>query len=338
MKWSNMTLSFHHSLPRPKRTIKKRERWTQMRVKEALKGYMYISPWLIGFLAFGLWPLLQTLYYSFTQFNLFNAPQWIGLQNYQQILTHDPIFMQACQNMLIYLVFSTIITTAGGFMLALLLNRRIPGNHLFRTILYVPSLLIGVAMAKLFRAIFASGQYGMINELLSFFHLPAVNWLSDYDHPWVALIALILVNFWFTGGTMLVYLAGLKGIPDVYYEVARIDGAGAWNIFWRITLPLISPAIIFTVIIAIIGHMQVFEMPLVFAAPPGGINIGNSNPLGYHNSLVVFLTYIYHRAFVENDYGYASALSILVFLLTLVLALIVLKTVRLGRYSELDEV
>jgi multiple sugar transport system permease protein len=236
-----------------------------------------------------------------------------------------------------YLFFSTIITTVGGFVLAFLLNRHIPGNHLFRTILYVPSLLMGVAMAKLFKAIFASGQYGMVNQFLVFFHIPAVNWLNDYEHPWMALIALILVNFWFTGGTMLVYLAGLKSIPDVYYEVARIDGAGAWSIFWRITLPLISPAIIFTIVMAIIGHMQVFEMPLVFASPAGTINNGGVNPLGYHDSLVVFLTYIYHRAFVENDYGYASALSMLVFLLTLVLALIVLKTVRLDRYSELNE-
>jgi multiple sugar transport system permease protein len=145
---------------------------------------------------------------------------------------------------------------------------------------------------------------------------------------------MIAVNLWFIGGTMLIFLAGLKGISETYYEAARIDGANKWNVFSRITLPLLSPVIVFNTILAIIGHIQVFDTPLVFASSQGSVNSGN--PLGYHNSLAVFLTYIYRRAFISNDYGYASALSVIVFLITMVLALIVLTTIRFSHYSEGD--
>jgi len=307
-----------------------------LRRNETLKGYLYISPWLIGFLVFGLSPIIQTFYYSLTKFNLFNDPTFIGLKNFQDILTRDPIFVQACFNMVIYVICSTIISIGGGLGLALLLNRKFPGNHFFRTVLYIPSLLVGVAIAKLFRAIFQAGGNGLANEFLSLFHIAPINWLGDYNRTWMGLVALIAVNLWFIGGTMLIFLAGLKGISETYYEAARIDGGNRWNIFWSITVPLLSPVIIFNTIIAIIGHIQVFETPLVFASAQGTVSSNYSNPLGYHNSLAVFLTYIYRRAFISNDYGYASALSVIVFAITLILALIVLMTIRFSHYSEED--
>ena len=147
---------------------------------------------------------------------------------------------------------------------------------------------------------------------------------QDYNHPIVALIALVLVNLWFMGGTMLIFLAGLKGISASFYEAARVDGAGRWSIFWRITLPLLSPVIVFNTILTLIGHIQVFETPLVFAVSQGSVASGTSNPLGYHNDLATFLTYIYERAFVLNDFGYASALAVVVFIITLLLTLMVL--------------
>ncbi|GCE30307.1 ABC transporter permease [Dictyobacter alpinus] len=308
--------------------------WTRLRRSDSLKGYLYISPWLIGFLLLGLWPIIQTFYYSFTKFNLFNDPTFIGIKNYQDILTKDPIFLQACVNMLIYVVCSTVISIAGGLGLALLLNQRFPGNHFFRTVLYVPSLLVGVAIAKLFKAIFAAGENGLANEFLGLFHVAPVNWLGDYNRPWIGLIAMIAVNFWFIGGTMLIFLAGLKGISQTYYEAARIDGAGKWAIFSRITVPLLAPVIVFNSILTLIGHIQVFDTPLVFASSQGTISTGN--PLGYHNSLAVFLTYIYRSAFISNNYGYASALSVIVFIITLILTLIVLTTIRFSHYSEQD--
>jgi multiple sugar transport system permease protein len=302
--------------------------FSSFRGSEGLKGYLYISPWLIGFLAFGLWPLLDTFYNSFTKYNLFGSPRWIGLKNYEDIFTKDHIFAQASLNMAVYVILATIISICGGLLLAILLNQRFPGNHIFRTIFYVPSLLVGVAIGILFKQIFASGQNGLANQFLSLFHAGPISWLQDYNHPIVALIALVLVNLWFMGGTMLIFLAGLKSISAVYYEAARIDGAGKWRIFWSVTLPLLSPVIVFNTILTLIGHMQVFETPLVFAVAQGSVASGTSNPLGYHNNLATFLTYIYERAFIFNDFGYASALAVVVFIITLLLTLIVLSASR----------
>jgi ABC-type sugar transport system permease subunit len=305
-------------------TRKKPGFFSHLTSSEAFQGYLFISPWLIGFLTFGLWPLLDTFYNSFTKYNLFGSPQWIGLKNYVNIFTRDPVFTRASLNMLVYVIAATIVSICGGLLLALLLNQQFPGNHIFRTIVYVPSLLVGVAIGMLFKQIFASGQNGLANEFLGLFHIAPISWLQDYNHPIVALIALILVNLWFIGATMLIFLAGLKGIPASFYEAAKVDGAGRWSIFWGITLPLLSPVIVFNTILTLIGHMQVFETPLVFAVSQGSVASGTSNPLGYHNDLATFLTYIYERAFILNDFGYASALAIIVFVITLLLSLIVL--------------
>src|SRR3989442_12944564 len=222
---------------------------------EGSQVYLYISPWLIGFLLFGLYPLLDTFYNSFTKYNLFGSPEWIGLKNYVDIFTKDPIFTRASLNMLVYVISATVISICGGLLLAMLLNQRFPGNHIFRTIFYVPSLLVGVAIGLLFKQLFASGQNGLANEFIGIFHIAPISWLQDYNHPIVALVALILVNLWFMGGTMLIFLAGLKGIPASFYEAARVDGAGRWSTFWRITLPLLSPVIVFNTILTLIGHI-----------------------------------------------------------------------------------
>ena len=303
---------------------------------EGLKGYLFISPWIVGFLAFGLWPLLNTFYNSFTKYDLFGSPIWIGLKNYQQIFFHDPVFAQVSLNMLLYVTASTVISISGGLLLALLLNREFPGNHIFRVLLYVPSLMVGVAIALMFKQIFASGNAGLVNLFLQFFHLGPYNWLQDYNFPLRSLISLILVNLWFVGGTMLIFLAGLKGISQTYYEAAKIDGAGSWRTFRYVTLPLLSPVIVFNTILTLIGHIQVFETPLAFAVGGSG-SVGNNsiNPLGYHDSLGTFLTYLYLRAFVYGDFGYASALAVIVFVLTLILTLLVLlSSKRFTFYAE----
>ena len=302
--------------------------FTRLRRSPGLKGYLFISPWLIGFLFLGLYPLLNTFYNSFTKYNLFTDPQWIGLKNYQDIFTKDPVFVQATQNMIIYVVFATIISIGGGLGLALLLNRRFPGNHIFRTIFYVPSLLVGIAIGLLFKQLFAAGDNGLANEFLGIFHLGPLNWLKDYNRPFLAIVALLLVNVWFMGGTMLIFLAGLKGISTTYYEAAKIDGAGRWHTFWSITLPLLSPVIVFNTILTLIGHIQVFETPLVFAAAQGAVSSNTGNPLGYHNNLATYLLYIYTRAFVYNDFGYASALAVILFVITMLLTLFVLTGAR----------
>jgi ABC-type sugar transport system permease subunit len=306
--------------------------FVRLRRNRGLQGYIFIAPWLIGFLAFGLWPLLNTFYDSFTSYKLFGAPQWIGFKNYLDIFAKDPVFVKASLNMVLYVTLSTVISICGGLSLALLLNKRFPGNHVFRVIFYLPSLLVGVAIALLFKQIFLSGSNGLANAFLGWFHIGPVNWLGDVDHPFLAVLALILVNFWFVGGTMLIFLAGLKGIASTYYEAARLDGANSWHTFWRITLPLLSPVLVFNTIMTLIGHIQVFETPLVFAAQQGAVSSNVNNPLGHNNNLATFLTDIYARAFIYHDFGYASALAVIVFVITLLLALVVLSSARRFTY------
>jgi multiple sugar transport system permease protein len=296
--------------------------------KEGVSGYLFISPWIIGFLLFYLYPLVNTFYDSFTDYRLFGDPQWVGLKNYQKLLFQDQIFREASGHMLLYVVLATVIYIVGGLALALLLNRTFPGNHFFRTVFYLPSLMVGVAIGSMFVQVFQSGDFGLMNEVLGVFHIHPINWLNNYDNPIMGLFALILVNFWFVGGTMLIFLAGLKGISASYYEAARIDGAGPWQCFRFITLPLLTPVIVFNMIMTLIGHIQVFDTPLIFAGGGSGSIGVSTSVLGYRNTLSMFLTYLYQEAFVNHNYGYGSAIAVVVFLITLILTAVVLLAFR----------
>jgi ABC-type sugar transport system permease subunit len=302
--------------------------------KEGVAGYLFISPWIIGFILFSAYPLLDTIYNSFTEYKLFGAPQWIGLQNYQNLLFRDPTFGLTCLHMLLYVVLATLIYIVGGMILALLLNRAFPGNHFFRTVFYLPSLMVGVAIGAMFTQVFGSEDYGLVNEVIGIFHIPPINWLNNADHPILGLFALIGVNFWFMGGTMLIFLAGLKGISPTYYEAARIDGAGAWQRFRFVTIPLLTPVILFNTIMTLIGHIQVFDTALIFAGGGSGSIGFNTSVLGYRNSLATFLTYLYQEAFVYHNYGYGSAIAIVIFLITLALTAIVLLTFQRFTYYD----
>lgn len=309
---------------RAKAQIKERGPLWRFLHREGVSGYLFIAPWIIGFLLFYLYPLLSTFYDSFTEYKLFGDPQWIGLENYQKLLFQDLVFRDAAWHMLLYVVVSTVIYIVCGLGLALLLNRAFPGNHFFRTVFYLPSLMVGVAIGSMFVQVFQSGDYGLLNEVIGIFHIRPVNWLNNYDNPIMGLFALILVNFWFVGGTMLIFLAGLKGIAVTYYEAAKIDGAGPWQRFRFITLPLLTPVIVFNMIMTLIGHIQVFDTPLIFAGGGSGSIGVTTSVLGYRNTLSMFLTYLYQEAFVNHNYGYGSAIAIVIFLITLVLTGIVL--------------
>lgn len=292
--------------------------------KEKVAGYLFIAPWIIGFLAFYLYPLLSTVYNSLTNMQLFGTPQWIGLQNYQKLLTQDPIFVLSCLNMLLYVVAATAITIGGGLCLALLLQHKFPGNHTFRVIFYLPSLMVGVGIATMFVQVFNNNNYGLLNEILIIFHIPPVQWLQNYDHPITALFALIITTLWFMGGTMLIFIAGLKGISKTYYEAAHIDGASIWQRFRSVTLPLLTPVILFNTVMTLISYVQAFALPLTFAGQGSG-SIGSINSvLGYRNSLAMYLPYLYQEAFIYHQFGYASALAMVIFVVTLLLTAIVL--------------
>jgi len=305
--------------------------------KEKVAGYLFISPWLIGFALFYLYPLLDTFYNSFTNMKLFGTPQWIGWENYQKLF-HDPVFGQATLDMVIYVLLTTLIFIVGGFLLALLLQRQFPGNHFFRIVFYLPSLMVGVAIGSMFVQVFNSADYGLINTFLGIFHVAPVNWLSDYNHPIIGLFALIIVCFWFVGTNMLIFIAGLKGISRTYYEAARIDGAGAWHRFRSVTLPLLTPVILFNTVMTLIGNIQVFDTALIFSGGgSGSVGAGGfESVLGYHDSLATFLTYLYQEAFIFHEYGYSSAVAMVIFLITLVLTALVLLLFRRFTYYEND--
>jgi len=293
---------------------------------------------LLGFALFFIYPLINTVYDSFTDYHLFGDPQWIGLKNYTRLLFHDPIFIQTCQHMLLYVSLATVIYIVGGLGLALLLNRSFPGNHFFRTAFYLPSLMVGVAIGSMFVQVFQEQTYGLMNTMLGVFHILPIKWLDNFDNPIVGLYALIIVNFWFMGGTMLIFLAGLKGISTTYYEAARIDGAGPWQRFRFVTLPLLTPVILFNTVLTLIGHIQAFDTPLIFATGGSG-SVGSSgfqSVLGYHNSLSTFLTYFYHEGFVLHDYGYGSALAVVIFLITLFFTAVILLAFQ--RFTHYDRV
>lgn len=302
--------------------------------KEKVAGYLFVSPWIIGFLAFYLYPLIDTVYNSFTNMGLYGTPAWVGLQNYQQLLTQDPIFIKAIFNMLIYVVAATVIYIVGGLGLALLLQHKFPGNHLFRVVFYMPSLMVGVGIGSMFVQVFNSQNYGLFNEFLGLLHIPPVIWLNNYNFPFMSMIALIITTCWFTGGAMLIFIAGLKGISQTYHDAARIDGAGAWQRFRSITLPLLTPIILFNTVLTLINNVQVFALPLIFAGGGSGSVGSTTSILGYRQSLSTFLTYLYQQAFSYYRFGYASALGMVIFVITLILTAIVLVIFQRFTYYE----
>jgi len=318
---------------RPTARRKPRKQW---KYREQFLGYLFIAPWFIGLLLFNAGPLASTFYNSLTNFDLFSDPQWVGLQNYVRIFTRDGVFWQICRNMALYMVGSTVIVIGGGLLFAVLLNRRFASNHFFRTVIYVPRLLVGVASGILFKRIFASGEVGLLNVALGLLGIAPINWITDYDHLWHGMMTLILTNIWFIGGPMLIFLVGLKGIAPEYIEAAKIDGAGPWRTFFHVFLPLLSPAIVLNTILVLIDQIQVFDIPLTFAQKDGSLSA--NSPLGYHDSLGTFLTYIYQQGFQLDNFGYASALAVVVFLITLVLTLLILWfSRRLSYYNELEK-
>lgn len=302
--------------------------------QEKVAGYLFISPWIIGFLAFQLYPLIDTIYNSFNKLGLFGAPQWVGWQNYQQLFTIDADFKLALGNMLLFVLASTVIYILGGLVLALALHNKFPGHHAFRIIFYLPSLMVGVGIGAMMVQVFNSENYGLLNYLLGFLHIPPVAWLNNYDHPIMSVVALVLVTFWFMGGAMLIFIAGLKGISKTYYDAARIDGASAWQRFRSITLPLLTPVLLFNTVITLINNIQTFSLPLIFAGGGGGSVGSVTSVLGYRDSLSMFLTYLYQEAFVNHKYGYASALAMVIFVISLILTALVLVIFQRFTYYQ----
>ena len=280
--------------------------------QEALWGYFFVAPFLLGFVVFMLGPMLFSFVGSFTDYNLTSKMNFIGFKNFTRMFTQDTLFWKSLYNTAYFVLFNVPLTTLFSVFLAILLNQKIRGISFFRTTFYLPAILSGVAVYVLWMQLL-SPSAGLINTFLSWFNIKGPAWL--FDPEWTK-PALILMKIWSSGGAMLLYLATLQNISPTLYESAEIDGAGVWAKFKNITIPLITPIIFYDVITSTIGSFQIFQEAYVMTKNGTG---------GPANSLLFYNLHMWNKAFVAFDMGYAMAMSMILFLIVLVLTFINLK-------------
>ncbi|HEU4331964.1 MAG TPA: sugar ABC transporter permease [Lapillicoccus sp.] len=261
-----------------------------------LAGYLFMTPWLLGFVFIVGGPVVISLYLSLTDYSLLGSPRFIGLKNYQQMFTADPRFLKSLSVTVTYLVVSVPLVQVFALFLATILNRKLRGLTIYRTVYYIPSLIGGsVAIAILWRFIF-SGD-GLLNNVLGVFGIETdYSWIGS---PNTALYTLVALNVWQFGAAMIIYLAGLKQVPVELYEAAMLDGAGTVRRFISITLPMLSPVIFFNVLMNMVAAFQAFNSAYIVSNGTGG-------PA---DSTLFYTLYLYQRGFVDFDMGYASALG-----------------------------
>lgn len=281
------------------------------RAKQNLVGYLFISPWLIGFLAFTAWPFLRSIYLSFTRYNIVSEPKWVGIANYRMLLTQDELFWKSALVTVKFAALSVPLGIVFGVALALLLNANVKGIAVFRTIFYLPSIVPVVATSVLFIWLL-NPTIGLINRLLAVFGVHGPSWLNTA--PW-AFYSLVMLALWGVGGSMIIYLAGLKDIPIHLYEAATLDGASGLRKLRHITLPMLTPVIFFNLVMGIIGAFQTFTQAYVMT--PNG---------GPEDSTYFYSLYLYNRAWRYLDMGYASAMAWMLFIVIVILTAAVFRT------------
>ena len=265
------------------------------RTREAVAGYVFLSPWLLGLFGITLLPMLYSLYLSFTDYDLLQDPEWVGAENYVRMFTDDPQFWNSVRATLLFALVSVPLKLAVALGVALLLYRNRRGMGLYRSLYYVPSLLGGsVAIAIVWQTLFGGG--GAINEVLGFFGIEGRSWITN---PSTALGTLVLLAAWQFGAPMVIFLAGLKQIPAEMYEAAALDGAGRFTQFWHVTLPLLSPVLFFNLVLETIAGFQGFTAAFVISGGTGG-------PA---DSTLLYTLYLYLRGFGDFQMGYASAMA-----------------------------
>jgi multiple sugar transport system permease protein len=270
-------------------------------------GLLFILPWFIGFLWFDVFALVTNIYLSFTDFTVgARVPDWVGLGNYERAFTADPLIALTAKNTVYYMGARVPLIIVFSFSLALLLNANIRGRGFYRTIYYIPSLVPVVASSVIWLFLLRS-RGGVINQFLGLFGIEPVPWLT---RPEWAKPALVIMSLWDFGAQMVIYMAGLQGIPGELYEAAEIDGANGWRRLTHVTIPLMTPAIFFNLIMGIIGSFQVFASAYVMT---GG---------GPARSTLFYMLYLYNQAFGYFRMGYASAMAVLLFIAILVLTLV----------------
>jgi multiple sugar transport system permease protein len=273
-------------------------------------GLAFASPWIFGFLVFTAYPIVASLYYSFTYFDTLSPPVWVGAQNYTRLLAEDPLFWQSLRNTLFMVVFGLPASLVAGLALALLLNQKLRGMAIYRTIFYIPSIVPTVASSVLWMWLL-NPQIGLINKMLAAAGVQGPGWLTD---PAWSKPALILMGIWGVGSAMIIYLAGLQDVSQELYEAAEIDGAGSAAKLFHVTLPMLSPVIFFNLVMGIIGTFQYFTQ--VFVMTHGGPE----------DSTLFYALHLFNKAFVDLQFGYASAMAWILFAITIAATALVFRS------------
>lgn len=277
--------------------------------KEARAGLLFASPWAIGFLVFLAYPLIASMVYSFCDYSVLKPPVWIGLDNYKDLL-HDELFWTALKNTLLYAALALPAGLATSLILAMLLNAKVKGMPIYRTFFFIPSLVPQVSLAVLWLWVL-NGEHGVLNPLLAHLGITGPNWLSDpnWSKP-----SMVLMSVWGGGNAMLIYLASLQDVPQQLVEAAELDGANGWQKTRNVTIPTISPVILFNGVMGLIGTLQVFAVPYVM--------FPNGTPA---RSTYFYSMYLFDNAFKYQKMGYASAMGWILFVLVLILTLVSLR-------------
>jgi len=291
--------------------------FTTISARKALTGYVFISPFILGFLLWFIVPIATSAWMVFHDWNLISEPRFVFLENFSTMF-RDELFWQSLKVTAIYSFISVPLGLVLSFFVALLLNTKVRGISVFRTLYYLPTVMPAVAGAVLW-AWMLNTDFGLINLLLRTMGLPKVRWLVD---PNLALPSLILVSLWAIGGSMVIFLAGLQGIPDMYYEAAEVDGAGAWAKLRFVTIPLMSPVILFNLVMGVIGSFQVFNAGYLIT---GG---------GPNNATLFYVLHIYRVGFQYFKMGLASALAWVLFLIVVALVVVIFRYFGESVYYE----
>ncbi len=288
--------------------------------REAASGYLLASPWLVSLVFLTTGPIICSLVYSLCEYHVLTPARYVGLGNYHRMIVGDELFLKSLVNTLYYTLLFVPLSIVGALLLALLLNCKVPGVRYFRTAFYTPSVVSGVAVCVLWMWLL-NPESGLVNQALARFGVQGPLWLQDkhWSKP-----AIVLMSLWGVGGGMVIFLAGLQGIPAHFYEAARIDGAGSWRCFLHITLPMLTPTIFFNLIVGFIGAFQVFTQAYVMTDGKGG-------PA---DSTLFYALYLFRHAFEYFNMGYASALAWFLFIVVLVITLVQMAAAKHWVYYE----
>jgi len=291
--------------------------------RENINGYLFVLPWILSLLIFTAYPMIASFFFAMTQYNILNPPKWVGLTNFVTMFTNDPLYWTSVSNTTYYVFLSVPLGLAFGLFLAMLLNQGLRGIGFYRTAFYLPGLVPAVAGTLLWMVLL-DPKLGLVNEFLGLFGIERLGWLRSaiWSKP-----GLILMSLWGgTGGSMLIFLASLKEIPQSLIEAAMIDGANAWQRFWNVTIPMISTTIFFNLVMGLIGSFQVFASAYVAS--------GSGNTAGPLNSMLMYMLHLYRNAFRYFNMGYASAMALVMFIVLVILTLVLIRSSRAWVFYE----